>query len=200
MEKKNIIKIITKGEELKNKIGSMVLKHTYENTDRLRIISAYFSMLVEHHGAIHLLIKKELTGSAFTLVRPLHEILFRSHWIYGCATDCEVEKLIEGENIFPKMPDMVNQLDAAYRTDDFWTSLKNASWAAMNDYTHSGIRQLNRRFKEGGINPNYDEAEIIEVLNGTNVALLIMAFFFFNANKMQKESLAIRNMILNYSA
>ena len=76
--------------------------------------------------------------------------------------------------------------------------MKKNSWAAMNDYTHSGMRQISRRFVQDGVEPNYDVAEIKEVLDGTNVALLLMALFFFNVYKKLDEVKAVEKMILEY--
>lgn len=77
--------------------------------------------------------------------------------------------------------------------------MKKNSWDAMNDYTHSGMRQIARRFLKGGVEPNYDVDEIKEVLNGTNVALLFMALFFFNVYEKSDEVKVVEKMILEYN-
>ena len=69
----------------------------------------------------------------------------------------------------------------------------------MNNYTHPGMRQLGRRFVEDEVAPNYDLGEVIEVLDGTNMALLLMALFFFNVYRKTEEIKVIEQMIMEYS-
>jgi hypothetical protein len=145
------------------------------------------------------LIEHQLRGSAFALVRALYEPLYRAHWVNACATERQIEKIIQGKNIFPNMKTMVEEIDHKYDTDDFWQVVKKNSWVAMNDYTHSGMRQIARRFFQNGVEPNYDVAEIKEVLDGTNVALLLMALFFFNVYEKTNEVKTVEKMILEYN-
>jgi hypothetical protein len=194
-----ILSIIDKGRELKVQIGKLVTKHDYPKGNKNLVLLGYYSIMVEHHSAIHLLIQNELNGSAFALVRALYEPLYRAHWVNACATDDQIDKIIKGKDIFPKMNEMVEQIDNAYRTGDFWQMIKTNSWSAMNDYTHSGMRQLSRRFIENEVAPNYDLGELIEVLNGTNMALLLMALFSFNVYNKTEEVKVVRQMIMEYS-
>lgn len=194
-----ISSIIEKGEKLKGKIGEIVTRYDYPNDNKSLILLAYYSIVVEHHTAIHLLIQNNLYGSAFALVRPIYETLYRAQWVNGCATEEQINKVIKGHDIFPKMNKMVKDIDSAYGTGNFWQMIKSNSWPAMNDYTHTGIRQIGRRFKEDEVLPNYDSGELIEVLNRTNMVLLLMAFFFFNVFTKTKESKEIEQMIMEYS-
>ena len=193
-----IISIIEKGKQIKRTIGGMVTKYDYPQGDKNLLLIAYHSILVEHHDSIHLLIENQLCGSAFALVRALYEPLYRAHWVNACATEKQIEKIIKGKDIFPNMKTMVEEIDQKYDTNDFWQVVKKNSWAAMNDYTHSGMRQISRRFVQDGVESNYDVAEIKEVLDGTNVALLLMALFFFNVYKKPDEVKAVEKMILEY--
>jgi hypothetical protein len=194
-----IILLIEKGKDIKLKISEMVKKYHYPEGNKNFILLGYYSILVEHHDAIHLLIQNELYGSAFALVRALYEPLFRAHWVGACATTMQIDKIIEGKDIFPKMEDMVEEMDRVYGTGDFWQKIKRNFWSAMNDYTHSGIRQLGRRFIEDAVKQNYDFGEVVEVLDGTNMALLMMALFFFNVHVKEKEIEIIKQMIIEYN-
>jgi hypothetical protein len=197
MMQEEIQQIIEKGKKLKIEIGKLT-KDDYPKGGKNTIILGYHSIMADHHTAIHLLIEKNLVGSAFALVRSFWEPLYRAHWLYGCATDKQVKQLTEGENVFPGMGTMVEQIDEAYQTGDFWQIIKKNSWEAMNDYTHSGVRQLNRRFTEDSVEPNYEPGEIIEALNNTNMGLLMMAFFFFNVFKKREKAKTVRKMIMEY--
>jgi hypothetical protein len=48
----------------------------------------------------------------------------------------------------------------------------------MNSYTHSGIRQLTRRFNAGRVEANYDDAEIKEVIEATTTTVLLQGKLF----------------------
>ena len=43
----------------------------------------------------------------------------------------------------------------------------------MNSFTHSGYTQIERRFGQSSIEPNYETAEIDEVIDFTNAAGLL---------------------------
>ncbi len=66
----------------------------------------------------------------------------------------------------------------AFGIGNFFQNIGKNSWGPMNDYTHSGIRQIGRRFKYNVVEPNYESCEIVEVLNGINVTLMLMAIVF----------------------
>jgi hypothetical protein len=194
-----IISIIEKGKHIKRTIAGMVTKYEYPQGDKNSLLIAYHSILAEHHGAIHLLIENQLYGSAFALVRAFYEPLYRAHWVNACATEKQIEEIIKGKDIPPDMKTMVEEIDLKYGTGSFWQVVKKNSWTAMNDYTHSGMRQIARRFVRDEVEPNYDVVEIKEVLDGTNVALLLMALFFFNVYKKPDEIKAVEKMILEYN-
>jgi hypothetical protein len=193
-----IISLIEKGKSIKIQIINMLKKYHYPNDNKNLILLGYQSILMEHHDAIHLLIHNGLYGSAFALVRVFYEPLFKAHWVEACATMTQIKKIIEGKDIFPEMKDIVEQVDKVYEMGTFWQEFKKNSWSAMNDYTHSGMRQINRRFNEDAVEPSYDLGEIVEVLNGINMALLIMALFFFTKYNKEEEIEMLKNMIADY--
>lgn len=197
MEQK-IVELIEKGKYIKSRIGKLVTQFEYPQNDKNTILLGYHSMMVEHHDAIHLLIQHKLYGSAFSLVRSVYELLYRAHWVNLCACDEQIEKLKKGKNVFPIMSELVKQIDLAYNTGQFWQTLKKESWGPMNDFTHTGVRQLSRRYSKDEIIPNYDLEEVVEVLNGTNVAYLMMALFHFSVFEKQSGIEEAGNLILTY--
>ena len=129
--KPEIQAIINKGRKLKKQIGEMIRKHEYPKGNKNLLLLGYHSIMAEHHTAIHLLIKHNLYGSSFALVRVLYEPLYRAHWVHGCATDELIDNIVEGKNVFPKMKRMVEEIDNAYGTGNFWQDIKNNSWSAI---------------------------------------------------------------------
>ncbi|MFC1838520.1 DUF6988 family protein [Thermodesulfobacteriota bacterium] len=197
---KEIIELIDKGKSIKINIEKMVKRHRYPQDNKSMLFIAYHSIVAEHHTSIHLLIQSGLTGSSFALVRSLYEPIYRAHWVYGCALDDQIKKIIKGKDIFPRMKDMVEEIDDSLGTGDFWQLIKKNSWTAMNDYTHSGMRQIMNRFKGNEVIPDYELGAIVEVLSGTNIALLLMALFFFNAFNKIDEVKELQGMIVEYTS
>ena len=87
---------------------------------------------------------------------------------------------------------MVAEIDSAFRTDGFFEGIEKQAWQAMNSYTHSGIRQLSRRFDNGRITPNYSEEEITEVIDGATMSLLNARLFCLILNKPQEAEEAAK--------
>jgi len=151
---------------------------------------------MEHIQSIHLLIKQKLYGSAFALVRPFYETYYRALWMLKIATNYEVEKIMKGKFNFLNMGTKIKELDSIYTGTDFFDNLKSNSWGAMNDYTHSGIRQLSRRWTNDELTPNYEETEIIEVLDATIMILLLFTFVVLKEHEYNDEAESINTLII----
>ena len=146
------------------------------------LLAAYTDIALEHHESIHLLINRKLNGSSFALVRPLFEIFYRAHWVYGCASEKQVQEICNNDSFqFPKMSNMVKRIDEKYASDKFFSSIKDNSWSSMCSYTHTGLIPMGRRFTGSTIKPNYSDGEILEVLNSTNMIILFITRLFFIA-------------------
>jgi hypothetical protein len=193
-----ITKLIDKSAHMKTALGRIGTRHEYPTDQKSQILLAYHSIMAEHHSAIFLLVQNDLIGSAFSLVRPIYELLYRTHWVVACASDKHIKGIFAGKDVFPKMRDLVTEIDIAYGTGDFWQTIKNDVWTPMNDYTHSGIRQIGRRFTNNQVLQNYDNGEIIEVLNGVNVALILTAHVFFHHFKKPDVCKEVEDVFNSY--
>jgi hypothetical protein len=161
---------------------------------------AYVDIVLEHHEAIYLLIKCKLYGSAFALMRSLFETTFRALWINKCATQDKIEEVASRDNAkFPCVAQMVASIDHSYSTDSFFRSIKTASWVAMCSYTHSGLLQITRRFSGNEVKPNYGDAEILEVLNATSVAIILLSRMFFVSLGCPHEAVEVEKMMAEYA-
>lgn len=195
----DIVAVTEKTSLMKSRLGQLVTSCEYPVDQRSQILLAYHSIMAEHHSAIFLLIQNDLCGSAFALVRPMYEVLYRAHWIVACASEKHITGIFDDKDVFPRMRDLVVEIDKAYKTDDFWKSIKEAMWSPMNDYTHSGIRQIGRRFTDNEVMQNYESGEILEVLNGVNVALILMAHLFFQYFNKPDACREVEEIFTNYT-
>lgn len=192
--------LLEKTTRFKRSLGALVTAHEYPTDPKRQLLLAYHSIMSEHHEAICLLIKNGLDGSAFALVRSFYEPFYRAHWIVGCASPKQIDELLHGKDIFPKMHEMVEQIDSAFGIDDFFQNIKKSSWGSMNDYTHSGLRQIGRRFRGNLVEPNYATDEIVEVLDGINIGLLLMGLLFFKVFDRSEAATKVEKLITEYTA
>jgi len=163
--------------------------------NKILLLTAYFDTAIEHHGAVDLLIKEKLFGSAFALMRSVAEALYRAAWVNACATPHQLERLLtDDEFIFPR--DMMEKTDTAYASGDFFQNMKKHSWKSMCSYTHTGLLQISRRHgaEDGFIGSNYSEAEILEVLKGSTSFLVILAIIFFRSTDHRDQASEIKKL------
>jgi len=174
----------------------------FKDDARTMLLIAYTELVFEHHRGISQLVGNGLYGSAFALVRPLFEAFFRCHWMLKCATDGEAEEIATSDSFeFPKLRPMVEQIDKAYEAKGFFSDfLQGDAVKAMHSFTHGGLRALSRRFKGLNVEPDYRESEILEVLNATTVAILLMTKLFLLATDRQQEAEAVEDLAVEFGS
>jgi len=66
------------------------------------------------------------------------------------------------------------EIDAFFRTDDFFEGFLTGARNSLHSYTHAGLLQLGSRFSGTDLVPNYSKGEIIEVVRtSTSAAFLV---------------------------
>ena len=192
--------ISNRGIQIRSRLWDLLERHPYPDDHRSVWVAGSLAQALEHHEAIALLIKRELTGSAFALVRPLVDTVMRALWINAVACDQQVARARDdGKKVFPPMKEMSEAVERAYRDDDLLQRM-TAEWDAMCSYTHSGARQLGRRFTGTDVKSSYAPGEIAEVLNLTNYGVLFLARRFFMRTGHQPETDETRTMLLGYAS
>jgi hypothetical protein len=106
----------------------------------------------------------ELYGSAFAISRLLLEAYVRGVWLHQCASDDDLKRFEVGSlnRTFGSLIEDIEKLEG-FR-EGVLSAVKRASWSAMCGFTHTGFGQVARRNKERTIEPNYEETEILEML------------------------------------
>lgn len=153
---------------------------------RKEVVAGCLDVALEHQKAIILLIANKYYGSAFSLIRVIFETWVRSLWLNYCATENEIEKF-KNNKLDKRFYELVEEVEKIDRYKGGTISkAKTAGWKAMNSFTHSGYTQVERRFGESSIEPNYDAKEINEAINFTNATgLLCCLEISFLANDEQ---------------
>lgn len=160
---------------------------------------AYTDLVIEHHKAIMNLLEQKIYGSAFALVRIQFEAFMRGNWLIGCASRDDVRRIAAKEFDFPAMHTLASACDAAFGTDRFFQTIKKQAWKSMNSYTHSGIRQLTRRFNGGKIEPNYRDHEIREVIDASTTTVLLQAKLFCMVVGKRAEADQVERLIFEFA-
>jgi uncharacterized protein DUF6988 len=201
--------ISTRGAEIRAQVRELLYPHEYACDTKTLVLVSYVDLALEHHEAIWLLRKSELTGSAFALVRPVLDILFRALWINAVATEQHVEQVSRDELYFPPMREMRDDINERYSDkscpkqaelfDTLLRRLKEA-WKTMSSYTHPGGQQITRRFTFDKVKPNYSEDETACALDLATFALLLLMRMFWMSLSAQGEADETAALLAKYNA
>lgn len=132
-----------------------------------------FDMALEHFGAMLLLASSELYGSMLALTRVTFESVGRGLWLRHCATPSQLAKFAKGK-LELSFATLLQQVEAAVGSSDTpLSSLQAGTWAIMNDYTHTGIRQVRARHSQVTVAGTYPPEAVVSALRiGGLLALL----------------------------
>ena len=156
-------------------------------------------MVMEHQLAFLLLMRSNYYGAALALIRSQMESLIRMLWIARCATDYQVNQIGANRGFeFPTLRLMTEAIDTAYRTGGFFGRLKSGTWKLLCDFTHTGMRQVFRRFKGKIIEPNYTPTSMLTATNMVNAAVLLAGAALFEQMGYQEELTAIKHLMADY--
>jgi hypothetical protein len=147
----------------------------------------------------------------------MFDALVRALWLDKVACPEQVEEVTRDEFYWPKMDKMLNRIKRAYfgpppdaqedkekaefakSVDELFEGFKEA-WPIMNSYTHSGARQIARRFSFDEVKPDYKEGETVGVLNFANRALLTFTGLLLDSLGAQREMQELRRLFMQYCA
>lgn len=173
-------------------------KHHFPDDYRAVTIIGFISILVEHQEASLLLAMHEMFGSAFALGRPIVEGMYRALWLNVCATDEELKRFNEKDEIKLTLAEMAEAIDPAHNAGDFFQDLKKRSWKALNSYTHTGMLQLGRRFKGHEVVNSYSEGEIYEMTTVATTCVLVVISRFLAKQGHAGDAKAIDFLVETY--
>jgi len=157
-------------------------------------------LALEQHEAIWRLQEQKLTGAAFALLRPLIDTVLRALWLNKrVTTEAQVKRAWRDKNVFPTSAKMRAEIGESYRHDGTFKRLGRV-WSALCSYTHSGGRQISRRFTDHDVKPSYSDIEIAQALNLATIALLLLSGTFFNSIGCPWEAEQTLTLLVDYSA
>ena len=183
--------LIKKSKEYAEKIYR-ILDGRKIKKDKLRefIVAGFLSISRDHHCAIISLLEKGIYSSAFALLRPLIDSIYRGLWVSQVASEEEIGKIYSTEYKFEtKTYKYVDKIDKENNTNVFHERYKQMA-PFLHDMTHGGIEQLSRQFdKEGSVFVSFSDKDLSSLLNNANVLisrLLIEYDKFQDDNTLKK--------------
>lgn len=148
---------------------------SFTTDDRTLLAVGCFDVAIEYQAAIALLSEASLYGAAFALLRVLAESLVRGLWLYGCATDVELDKFKRGK-IDKSFVKLIEEYEANIQTPlGVLSKFKASTWDALNGFTHTGFHQVSRRHSSGQVQGNYSDQEVTHALDVAGALGLIAA-------------------------
>jgi hypothetical protein len=189
--------ITTHGAEIRTRLREFLARPTYTTDTRTVLVIGAADQALEHHRAVWLLRERDMNGSALAMIRLVWDSMFRSLWLNAVATDEQVEQASNNDELdwrriqvrkdikrvyfAPDNPERAAALDKIF--DDFKELLK-----ILSDYTHSGARQLGRRFSFDEVKPSYTEHELAQALSAATEALLFCSVLLLKSLKLHDET------------
>ncbi len=137
--------------------------------DRNILLMGYWALIFDFQKGVLSLIPNGFCGSAFALVRPVVEVLVRSHVVVKGSAD-DVRRL-QRDEYRVNFGTIGPWIDTEFGLGDFFTNLLTRSKDALHSYTHAGVFQLARRFDGHDLTPRYGDDEIIEVIRSCTSAV-----------------------------
>ena len=165
--------------------------------DRDALIVGYWSLLLDYHTAIVMLLPKELYGAAFALMRPIVEAWVRVHVVKMGSDDTVLE--IKNDSYKVRFDRVGEEIDKAFGLDFFAKSLKKSVRDALHSYTHSGSFQIARRFDENEIKSRYSDGAILNVIEASTTAVFMATIVVAKHFGFEEEWRATSEMFHEYN-
>ena len=187
--------ITARGAEIRTRLREFLARHTYTTDTRTVLVIGAADQALEHHEAVWRLRESKLNGSAMAMIRLVYDAMFRALWFSAAADDEQVEQAstddldwqrisvrndIKRVYFAPDDPQRAAQLDKIF--DDF-----KELWKILSDYTHSGARQLARRFTFDEVKSSYTEHELAQALSAATEALLFCSVLLLGSLNLHEE-------------
>ena len=168
---------VQQSEELADWIDSKIRNLECPGGIRARFSVSCFDIVHEHYRSIVLLVANCLYGSAFALVRSIYETFVRGVWIWECATEEQIQKIMKKDKIDPSLKCLISDIEKKGKNwGQALNGIREKHWSSFNSFTHTGFQQIARRNTQKHIESNYDEHEI-EYIIGFVDALALLAGF-----------------------
>jgi hypothetical protein len=180
-------------------VWSQLSGATVPSSPRFDLVWAYVLIALKHHEGIYALASQDLMAPAFALLRTQIETAYRGLWVNLIATDEQVNAIREHDaEPFPRFRQMAADLDTSYGAGGWLQSFAD-HWSALNGYTHSGLLQLGRQFRDDDtVGPNYSDEMVMELLVTSGTASIGCIVPIFRAMGLNDKAAALEQWLSNH--
>lgn len=158
-------------------------------SNRNKVVAGYLSLTIQHFNSIILLIEKKLYSSAFTLLRPIFDTVYRGTWLGIVATDYKINKFMNGDLSFDNTPSLAQKIDKKIGDTVFFDVYKR-NLELLNGLTHSGIEQIGKQFNKKGdkIEQSFKPLEVKALINSacSNLGMILLTFSISQDDKIME--------------
>jgi hypothetical protein len=187
--------ICTRGAEIRTRLREFLARPTYTTDTRTVLVIGAADQALEHHEAIWRLRESKLNGSALAMIRLVYDAMFRALWINAVATDEQVELAGDDELNWLRIP-VRNDIKRVYfgkledpkKAAELDKVFGKELWKILSSYTHSGARQLARRFSFDEVKPSYTDHELAQAFSAATEALLFCSVLLLNSLHLHEEA------------
>lgn len=149
-----------------------------------------FDQVLEHQTALLVLVDHELNGSAMALMRVMAEGLIRGLWFHHCATDAELQRFKDKDELDKRIRTLSREVEAKLGdVQDAMSQVIRSEWDLLCSFTHTGFRQVVRRYTGALLKPSYTEQDVVLALRFAGamglLAMLGLAGISNNVQLMQ---------------
>jgi len=199
--------VTIRGAEIRRRIRELLARGTFTTDTRTVLVVGAADQALEHHEAIWLLRESNVNGSAMAMIRLVWDAMFRAVWFDGFATNEQVELAAHDELDWQHISvrndikrgrfGTIQDSEKAAKLDKVFGK---EFWKIPNSYTHTGRRQLARRFSYDQVKPSYTEHELAQGLSAATEALLSCFVVLLKNLQWHEEADEIALMYNRYHA
>lgn len=159
---------LQKANEFRKSIDSKMEGILVSGDIKSRLYNGYYHLSLEHFcSTIHLL-NNRLYASAAALLRPQYEAAVRGMYFQDFATDKSIDRFTSGESS-PTLSTLVGNISTeleSCKESAFYRFFKHME-DLMNEFTHGGMYQINRRFTSSDLVNNFSEKDKLLLATAT---------------------------------
>jgi hypothetical protein len=194
----NIAEALNSANEISNWVHNETNNGKVKKDRRTMMSVSVFQHVLDTADGLALLIERNLPGVAWTLARPLHEGYTQAVWLLNYANEDQLTNYAKG--ICPKLNTLVKEIGDDPETGGaFIKGMTKLNISDFHNLTHGGIEHVSRRQTDTAIEPNYEEEELIRLLQMRNKYYTLVAFFLLTLMGKEESALELNNKLEAWS-
>lgn len=163
---------IQRGKATYDRVSTLLIRMELQNSARVQMCAPCLAVAQDHFKAILVLLSQSrpLYAPAYALARPMLEAAIRGQWLAYCATDDQINELLNDTLRFPAFNTMLSALESSGLAGIAVTQSHCKTFCA---YTHTGAQLISRMSTGQRIEQQFRPEEIAELIDHCEVTFLL---------------------------